>query len=155
VHVARHLIPTIQRSQVQDSKPYTPSCLKEEVLISPLDIVSLAAEVPPKNANGRAVGNLTSVAASKFRAHETSRAQLTEAGSTMFVEFKNHPVKATVPEKTLERGLLPASPSLQSNCGCPLSTRQDRIEICDHDSSVELDQVLKNQLTPAISARLD
>src|SRR6202162_6377241 len=32
--------------------------------------------------------------------------------------------------------------------------RQDRIEICDHDSSVELDQVLKDQLTPAISARL-
>jgi hypothetical protein len=29
-----------------------------------------------------------------------------------------------------------------------------RIEICDHDSSVELDQVLKDQLTPAISARL-
>jgi hypothetical protein len=28
--------------------------------------------------------------------------------------------------------------SLQSNCGCPLSKRQDRIEICDHDSSVEL-----------------
>ena len=28
------------------------------------------------------------------------------------------------------------------------------IEICDHDSSVELDQVLKDQLTPAISARL-
>src|ERR1700677_2784720 len=34
------------------------------------------------------------------------------------------------------------------------STRQDRIEICDHDSSVELDQVLKDQATPAISARL-
>src|SRR5271165_5015480 len=34
------------------------------------------------------------------------------------------------------------------------STRQDRIEICDHDSSVELDQVLKDQLTPTISARL-
>ena len=32
--------------------------------------------------------------------------------------------------------------------------RQDRIEICDLDSSVELDQVLKDQLTPAISARL-
>src|ERR1700682_3624038 len=48
----------------------------------------------------------------------------------------------------------PIMPSLQSNCGCPLSTRQDRIEICDHDSSVELDQVLKDQLTPAISARL-
>src|ERR1700726_1539623 len=48
----------------------------------------------------------------------------------------------------------PMTPSLQSNCGCPLSTRQDRIEICDHDSSVELDQVLKDQLTPAISARL-
>src|SRR6202035_1980185 len=48
----------------------------------------------------------------------------------------------------------PMMPSLQSNCGCPLSTRQDRIEICDHDSSVELDQVLKDQLTPAISARL-
>src|SRR6202451_918857 len=28
------------------------------------------------------------------------------------------------------------------------------IEICGHDSSVELDQVLKDQLTPAISARL-
>src|SRR3984957_8006585 len=28
------------------------------------------------------------------------------------------------------------------------------VEICDHDSSVELDQVLKDQLTPAISARL-
>src|SRR5580692_11609603 len=27
-------------------------------------------------------------------------------------------------------------------------------EICDHDSSVELDQVLKDQLTPAISVRL-
>src|SRR6202022_2754597 len=50
--------------------------------------------------------------------------------------------------------IVPASPSLQSNCGCPLSTRRDRIEICDHDSSVELDQVLKDQLTPAISARL-
>src|SRR5580704_17164126 len=48
----------------------------------------------------------------------------------------------------------PMIPSLQSNCGCPLSTRQDRIEMCDHDSSVELDQVLKDQLTPAISARL-
>src|ERR1700676_5585227 len=48
----------------------------------------------------------------------------------------------------------PMTPSLQSNCDCPLSTRQDRIEICDHDSSVELDQVLKDQLTPAISARL-
>jgi hypothetical protein len=35
-----------------------------------------------------------------------------------------------------------------------LSTRRDRIEICDHDSSVELDQVLKDQLTSAISARL-
>src|SRR6267154_2301146 len=32
--------------------------------------------------------------------------------------------------------------------------RQDLIELCDHDSSVELDQVLKDQLTPAISARL-
>src|SRR6202048_1506374 len=51
--------------------------------------------------------------------------------------------------------IVPASPSLKSNCGCPLSTRQDRIEICDHDSSVELDQVLEDQLTPAISARLD
>src|ERR1700736_3320353 len=50
--------------------------------------------------------------------------------------------------------IVPASPSLQSNCGCPLSTRQDRIEICAHDSSVELDQVLKDQLPPAISARL-
>src|SRR6202022_1468588 len=50
--------------------------------------------------------------------------------------------------------IVPASPSLQSNCGCPLSTRRDRIAICDHDSSVELDQVLKDQLTPAISARL-
>src|SRR5450432_1692174 len=49
----------------------------------------------------------------------------------------------------------PASPSFQSNCGGPLSTRQDRIEVCDHDSSVELDQVLKDQLTPAISARLN
>src|SRR6202140_355585 len=48
----------------------------------------------------------------------------------------------------------PMTPSLQSNCGCPLSTRQDRIEICDHDSSVELDQVLEDQLTPAISPRL-
>src|ERR1700719_1814458 len=48
----------------------------------------------------------------------------------------------------------PIMPSLQSNCGCPLSTRQDRIELCDHDSSVELDQVLKDQVTPAISARL-
>ena len=28
------------------------------------------------------------------------------------------------------------------------------IELFDHDSSVELDQVLKDQLTPAISARL-
>src|SRR5450432_1204194 len=28
------------------------------------------------------------------------------------------------------------------------------VEICDHDSSVELDQVLKDQATPAISARL-
>src|SRR5450755_3679268 len=27
-------------------------------------------------------------------------------------------------------------------------------DVCDHDSSVELDQVLKDQLTPAISARL-
>jgi hypothetical protein len=35
-----------------------------------------------------------------------------------------------------------------------LSTRQDRIEVCDHDSSVELDQVLKDQSTPAISTRL-
>jgi hypothetical protein len=34
------------------------------------------------------------------------------------------------------------------------STRQDRIEICDHDSSVELDQVLKDQPTPTISPRL-
>src|ERR1022692_3170203 len=34
------------------------------------------------------------------------------------------------------------------------SDRVDRIKICDHDSSVELDQVLKDQLTPAISARL-
>jgi hypothetical protein len=34
------------------------------------------------------------------------------------------------------------------------STRQDRIEICDHDSLAELNQVLKDQLTPAISARL-
>src|ERR1700737_931324 len=50
--------------------------------------------------------------------------------------------------------IVPASPSLQSNCGCPLSTRRDRIELFDHDSSVELDQVLKDQLTPAISARL-
>src|SRR5580700_325161 len=48
----------------------------------------------------------------------------------------------------------PIMPSLQSHCGCPLSTRQDRIEMCDHDSSVELDQVLKDQLAPAISARL-
>src|SRR6202161_1866794 len=48
----------------------------------------------------------------------------------------------------------PMTPSLQSNCGCPLSTRQDRITSCDHDSSVELNQVLKDQLTPAISARL-
>src|ERR1700733_15540839 len=56
--------------------------------------------------------------------------------------------------RAVSGGLLPASPSLQSNCGCPLSTRQDRVEICDHDSSVELDQVLKDQLTPAISARL-
>src|ERR1700681_907915 len=48
----------------------------------------------------------------------------------------------------------PIMPSLQSNCCCPLSTRQDRIDTCDHDSSVELDQVLKDQLTPAISARL-
>src|ERR1700712_5538364 len=31
---------------------------------------------------------------------------------------------------------------------------QDRIKIRDHDSLVELDQVLKDQLTPAISARL-
>src|SRR5450631_3332963 len=54
----------------------------------------------------------------------------------------------------MERGLLPASPSLQSKCGCPFSTRQDRIEICDHDSLAELNQVLKDQLTPAISARL-
>src|ERR1700722_3979711 len=43
---------------------------------------------------------------------------------------------------------------------CPISSHilsskgQDRIEICDHDSSVKLDQVLKDQLTPAISARL-
>src|ERR1700722_7731679 len=43
---------------------------------------------------------------------------------------------------------------------CPISsdtmwsTGQDRIEICDHDSSVELDQVLKDQPAPAISARL-
>src|SRR5580698_9386463 len=43
---------------------------------------------------------------------------------------------------------------------CPISLDtmssmgQDRIEIYDHDSSVELDQVLKDQLTPAISARL-
>src|ERR1700730_937745 len=44
--------------------------------------------------------------------------------------------------------------AVHSNCGCPLSTRQDRIEICEHDSSVKLDQVLKDQLTPAISARL-
>ena len=51
--------------------------------------------------------------------------------------------------------VLPASPSLLSNCGCPLSTRQDRIEIRDHDSSVELDQVLEDQLTPAITACLD
>jgi len=35
-----------------------------------------------------------------------------------------------------------------------ISPLQDRIEICDYDSSVELDQVLKDQLTPAISARL-
>src|SRR5450755_1613695 len=28
------------------------------------------------------------------------------------------------------------------------------VEICDHDSSVELEQVLEDQLTPAISARL-
>src|ERR1700730_10479012 len=48
----------------------------------------------------------------------------------------------------------PIMPSLQSNCGCPLSTTQDRIEMCDHDSSVELDQVLKDQLPPAISGRL-
>src|SRR5450755_2748973 len=34
------------------------------------------------------------------------------------------------------------------------STNQDRIEICDHDSSVELDQVLEDQPTPAISPRL-
>src|SRR5882724_1074278 len=32
--------------------------------------------------------------------------------------------------------------------------RQDRIEICDRDSSVELDQVLEDQLTPTISSRL-
>ena len=31
---------------------------------------------------------------------------------------------------------------------------QDRIETCDHGSSVELDQVLEDQPTPAISARL-
>ena len=37
----------------------------------------------------------------------------------------------------------------------PQCLKQDRIEICDHDSSVELDQVLKDQSTPAISARLD
>src|ERR1700680_251389 len=55
---------------------------------------------------------------------------------------------ATLPSR------FPIMPSLQSNCCCPLSTRQDRIEICDHDSSVELDQVLKDQLTPAIFARL-
>src|ERR1700680_5014407 len=55
---------------------------------------------------------------------------------------------ATLPSR------FPIMPSLQSNCGCPLSTRQDRIEICDHDSSVELDQVLEDQLTPAISPRL-
>src|ERR1700712_5631964 len=35
-----------------------------------------------------------------------------------------------------------------------ISPLQDRIKICDHDSSVELHQVLKDQLTPAISARL-
>src|SRR6195952_2722397 len=35
-----------------------------------------------------------------------------------------------------------------------ISPLQDRIKICDHDSSVELDQVLKDQWTPAISARL-
>ncbi len=34
------------------------------------------------------------------------------------------------------------------------STNQDRIEICDHDLSTELDQVLKDQPTPAISPRL-
>src|SRR5664279_3690124 len=34
------------------------------------------------------------------------------------------------------------------------STNQDRIEISDHDSSVELDQVLEDQPAPAISPRL-
>src|SRR5664279_5318215 len=34
------------------------------------------------------------------------------------------------------------------------STNKDRVEICDHDSSVELDKVLENQPTPAISPRL-
>jgi hypothetical protein len=33
------------------------------------------------------------------------------------------------------------------------AARQDRIEICDHDLPVEFDQVLKNLLTPDISAR--
>jgi hypothetical protein len=30
----------------------------------------------------------------------------------------------------------------------------DSIDICDHDLSVELDQVLKGEFTPGISARL-
>src|SRR5664279_5979763 len=34
------------------------------------------------------------------------------------------------------------------------STNKDRVEICDHDSSVELDKVLEDQPTPAISPRL-
>ena len=43
--------------------------------------------------------------------------------------------------------------SLQSTVAV-LVHETDRIEITVHDSSVELDQVLKDQTTPGISARL-
>ena len=48
-------------------------------------------------------------------------------------------------------------PSEAGNCSVAQYNTQKRIvhPVCDHDSSVELDQVLKDQLTPTVSARLD
>ena len=53
-------------------------------------------------------------------------------------------------------GESPARPSIDGSPSPSMSgaaARQDRIEICDHDLPVEFDQVIKDQLTPAVSAR--
>jgi hypothetical protein len=79
------------------------------------------------------------------------RASVRRSTSSRVASSQPSPTKRTHGiGKRLSTGIALASIKLW----LPLSTRQDRIEIYDHDSLVELDQVLKDQLTPAISARL-